>query len=172
MTPAVPHPPMHGRLAAQVVDRMRSVTGAEVAFAAVLDATGRRFSIGHLAGARTPRLAEVVSNPGIGVGGRCIQLREPVQVRDYVSARTITHEFDAAVRAEGLHAVFAVPLRIDGTVCGAVYGAARTPGWFGERALSAAVGHRSGGGFRRPPGHHGQPVLHRPPGRRSDSPAG
>ena len=135
-----PRPPLSGRLAGQVVERMRSVTGAEVAFAAVLDGTGSRFSIGQLAGARTPRLGEVVSNPGVGVGGRCIELREPVQVSDYVSARTITHEFDAAVRAEGLHAVFAVPLRIDGTVCGAVYGAARTPGWFGERALSAAVG--------------------------------
>jgi DNA-binding CsgD family transcriptional regulator len=140
MPPAVPRPSLTGRLAGRVVDRMRSATGAEVGFAALLDATGSRFSIGHLAGARTPRLAEIVSNPGVGVGGRCIELRKPVQVSDYVSARTITHEFDAAVRAEGLHAVFAVPFRIDGTVCGAVYGAARTPGWFGERALSAATG--------------------------------
>jgi len=118
---------------------MRTLTGAEVAFAAVLDDTGSRFSIGHLAGARSPRLGEIVSHPGVGVGGRCIQLRRPVQVSDYASAGSITHEFDAAVGAEGLRAVFAVPFRIGGVVRGAVYGAARTPGWFGERALSAAV---------------------------------
>lgn len=139
MPHAAPHSPVDGRVVGRVVERMRTLTGAEVAFAALLDATGARFSLGHLAGARTSRLSEVVSHPGVGVGGRCIQLQRPVQVSDYVSARTITHEFDAAVGAEGLRAVFAVPLRIDGIVRGAVYGAARTPGWFGERALTAAI---------------------------------
>lgn len=140
MADVAAHSPSDGRLASRIVERMRVLTGAEVAFAALLDATGSRFSIGHLAGTRTPRLGEVVSRPGVGVGGQCIQLRRPVQVSDYVSARTITHEFDAAVSAEGLRAVFAVPFRIDGLVRGAVYGASRSPGWFGERALSTAIG--------------------------------
>src|SRR5690242_4251208 len=85
------------RLAGRIVDRMRSVTGAEVAFAALLDPTASSFSIGHLEGARTPRLAEIVGAPGVGVGGLCMRLRRPVQVSDYPSASTITHEFDAAV---------------------------------------------------------------------------
>jgi DNA-binding CsgD family transcriptional regulator len=127
------------RLAGRIVDRMRSITGAEVAFAALLDPTGASFSIGHLAGARTPRLAEIVGAPGVGVGGLCMRLRRPVQVSDYPSASTITHEFDAAVGTEGLHAVLAVPFRVDGVLRGAIYGAARRPGRFGERAVSAAV---------------------------------
>jgi DNA-binding CsgD family transcriptional regulator len=126
-------------LAGRVVARLRAFTGAEVAFAAVLDPAGAWFRIGQLAGTRTARLAEIASYPGVGVGGRCIQLRQPVQVNDYVSARSITHEFDAAVSTEGLRAVFAVPFWVGGALRGAVYGAARRPGRYGERMLSAAA---------------------------------
>ena len=111
----------------------------EVAFAAVLDPTGIQFRIGQLAGTRTARLAQIASHPGVGLGGRCIQLRRPVQVNDYVSARTITHQFDDAVSTEGLRSVFAVPLIVSGNLRGAVYGAFRRPGWQGERMLAAAV---------------------------------
>lgn len=128
-----------GLLASRTVETMRRLTGAEVAFAALLDPAGASFSIGHLAGARTTRLAEIVGAPGVGVGGLCIRLRKPVQVSDYPSASTITHEFDAAVGTEGLRAVLAVPFRVDGELRGAIYGAARRPGRFGERAVSAAV---------------------------------
>jgi DNA-binding CsgD family transcriptional regulator len=156
----MPHAPTdpqpEARLAGRIVDQMRALTGAEVAFAALLDASGSRFSIGQLAGARTTRLAEIVGAPGVGVGGRCLQLQHPVQVSDYPSARTITHEFDAAVGAEGLRAVLAVPFRVGGTLRGAIYGAARRPGRFGDRAVSAAAAlgdvpaprDTSGAGFR------------------------
>jgi LuxR family transcriptional regulator, regulator of acetate metabolism len=139
MPHALTGPGADARLARRIVDRMRPLTGADVAFAALLDPAGASFSIGHLAGARTPRLAEIVSRPGVGVGGLCIRLREPVQVSDYPSAATITHEFDAAVGTEGLRAVLAVPFRVGGQLRGAIYGATRRPGRFGERAVSAAV---------------------------------
>lgn len=139
MTPPATSPRAEPGLASQVVDQIRAATGATVGFAALLDATGSRFSLGQLGGTRTMRLARIVSHPGVGVGGRCIQLGQPVQVSDYLSARTITHEFDAAVSAEGLQAVFAVPFRVGGRLRGAIYGAARRPGWFSEQTLSRAV---------------------------------
>lgn len=139
MAQAVTDPGSVARLASRTVERMRRLTGAEVAFAALLDPVGVSFSIGHLAGARTPRLAEIVGAPGVGVGGLCMRLRRPVQVSDYARASTITHEFDAAVGTEGLRAVLAVPFLVDGVLRGAIYGAARRPGRFGERAVSAAV---------------------------------
>ncbi len=132
-------PRSDAELASRVVERFRETTGVEVAFAAVLDRTDQHFRIGQLAGTRTMRLAEIASHPGVGLGGRCIQLRQPVQVKDYVSARTITHEFDDAVSTEGLRSVFAVPLVLCGTLRGAVYGAFRSPGWQGERMLATAA---------------------------------
>jgi DNA-binding CsgD family transcriptional regulator len=139
MAQAVIDPGSIPRLASRTVERMRRLTGAEVAFAALLDPVGASFAIGHLSGTRTPRLAEIVGAPGVGVGGLCLRLRRPVQVSDYPSASTITHEFDAAVGTEGLRAVLAVPFLVDGELRGAIYGAARRPGRFGERAVDAAV---------------------------------
>ncbi len=144
--PAVPAPPAaHATyrasdlsVAADVSDRVCALGQVDMSFAAVLDRSGTTFRVGQLAGNRTSSLRDIVSSPGTGVGGRCIARGRPVAVTDYGSARDITHHFDAAVAAEGLHAVFAVPLRIGGQVRGAIYGALREPARFPDRLVQAA----------------------------------
>ena len=136
---AVPqHAYFDATLAALAAHQVRTVTGADVGFAAVLDRCGTTFRVGQLTGHRTTRMDGIVSTLGIGVGGRCIQLGRPVLVSDYTADRGITHQFDAAVSAEGLHAMFAVPLRINGEIHGAVYGALRHPARFGDQVVSLA----------------------------------
>ncbi len=126
--------------AATVARRVQVLAHADVHFTAVLDRSGTTFRVGQLSGNRTSSLENIVSSLGTGVGGRCIARGEPVVVTDYGSARDITHQFDAAVAAEGLRAVFAVPLRIGGQVRGAVYGALREPVQFADRLVCAAGG--------------------------------
>lgn len=123
----------------QAVEDLRRLDGVDVAFAARLDAPGASFTVGDLRGARGGSLDGLISPVGYGVGGRCMVLRRPVAVVDYVRARHITHQFDGAVSREGLRAVLAVPFHVGSEVRGVVYGAARRPVRFGERFTDAAV---------------------------------
>jgi DNA-binding CsgD family transcriptional regulator len=125
-------------VAARTARQVRTATGADVGFAAVLDRSGTTFRVGQLTGHRTARMDGIVSTLGVGVGGRCIQLGRPVLVSDYIADRGITHQFDAAVSSEGLHAMFAVPLRVNGEIRGAVYGALRHPVRFGDQVVRLA----------------------------------
>lgn len=124
---------------ARAVDDIRRLDGVEVAFAARLDGPGTSFTLGDMHGARAGSLDGLVSPVGYGVGGRCVALRRPVAVTDYVRDRHITHQFDGAVSREGLRAVLAVPFHVDGEVRGVVYGAARRALRFGERFTDAAL---------------------------------
>lgn len=123
----------------RAVEDIRRLAGIDVAFAARLDGSSRSFTLGDMRGARAGSLDGLVSPVGFGVGGRCLALGRPVAVVDYVQARHITHQFDGAVSQEGLRAVLAVPIRVDGEIRGVVYGAARRPLRFGERFTDAAV---------------------------------
>lgn len=123
----------------QAVADIRRLDGVDVAFSARLDHPRTSFTLGDMRGARTSSLDGLVSPVGYGVGGKCLALRRPISVIDYVRAAHITHQFDGAVSREGLRAVLAVPFRVDGEVTGVVYGAARRPVRFGERFTDAAV---------------------------------
>lgn len=138
MTQSTDYRPSDLSVASDVADRIRGLTKVDMSFTAVLDHSGTTFRVGQLAGNRTSSLKDIVSSLGTGVGGRCIARGQAVAVSDYGCARDITHHFDAAVAAEGLHAVFAVPLRIGGQVRGAVYGALREPAQFSDRLVQAA----------------------------------
>ncbi|WP_300012869.1 LuxR C-terminal-related transcriptional regulator [Pseudonocardia sp.] len=123
----------------RAVDDIRRLDGIDVAFAARIDDSRTSFTLGEMRGARAGSLNGLVSPIGYGVGGRCVALRRPVSVVDYVRARHITHQFDGAVSQEGLRAVLAVPFRVGNEVRGVVYGAARRTLRFGERFTDAAV---------------------------------
>lgn len=126
-----------GRMS-RAVDQIRALDGVDLAFSARLDRTRRTFSLDDLRGTRGPSLHGLVSPVGYGVGGKCLALRRPIAVVDYVLAPTITHQFDDAVSREGLRAVVAVPFRIDGEVRGVVYGASRHPNRLGDRFADVA----------------------------------
>ncbi|MGW2118896.1 hypothetical protein ACWCPH_26700, partial [Streptomyces zhihengii] len=89
--------------------RLRRSTGLPVAFGGLLDGGGP-LRIAELTGAATGALRGLAIRSGNGLGGRSMALSRPCAVTDYPQARHISHEYDAAVAAEGLRSVVAVPV--------------------------------------------------------------
>lgn len=118
--------------------RLRRGTGLPVAFGGLLDGP-RQVRIGELTGTGTRALQGLAISPGNGLGGKAVALSRPCAVTDYHVSRHISHEYDAAVAAEGLRSVLAVPVVVRRRVRGVLYGALRAAQPLGDRTLSAAV---------------------------------
>ncbi|WP_446041034.1 response regulator transcription factor [Streptomyces sp. SID1121] len=118
--------------------RLRRTTGLPVAFGGLLHETGR-FRIAELTGTATGALRGLAISSGNGLGGKSIALARPFAVTDYRQARHISHEYDAAVAAEGLRSVLAVPVVVQRRVRGVLYGALRTALPIGDRTFDAAA---------------------------------
>ncbi|MEW2526518.1 LuxR C-terminal-related transcriptional regulator [Streptomyces sp. NPDC047071] len=122
--------------------RLRRTTGLPVAFGGLTDtppAAVPQLRIAELSGTGTHVLRGLGIRLGNGLGGKALALARPCAVTDYSSSRHISHEYDAAVEAEGLRSVLAVPLVVRRRVRGLLYGALRTAQPLGDRALTAAV---------------------------------
>lgn len=119
---------------------IRDAAGADAGFVADI-ADGPEAIIRWLAGNRTTSLQDLVVPVGQGIGGRAMALGQPVRVSDYVTARSITHQFDGVVSREAMSAMLAVPVLRDGsrdpTVVAVAYAALRGPGEFGDLAVRA-----------------------------------
>ncbi|MFF8841641.1 response regulator transcription factor [Streptomyces sp. NPDC015127] len=118
--------------------RLRRTTGLPVAFGGLLH-DSRQLRIAELNGAATGALRGLAVCTGNGLGGKSMALSRPCAVTDYAAARHISHEYDAAVAAEGLRSVVAVPVVVRRKVRGLLYGALRHPLVLGDRVLDAAV---------------------------------
>ncbi|MGW6397936.1 response regulator transcription factor [Streptomyces sp. NPDC055134] len=124
--------------------RLRRGTGLPVAFGGLMTGgtvTGSTGSvrIGELSGAVTGALRGLAIATGNGLGGKALALSRPCAVTDYPVSRHISHEYDAAVAAEGLLSVLAVPVVVRRRVRGVLYGALRTAQPLGDRTLGEAV---------------------------------
>ncbi len=119
--------------------RMRRSGGLPVAFGGLF-AGSRQFRISELTGTTTSALRGLAITAGNGLGGKVLTMSRPISVADYPASRVISHEYDAAVGAEGLRSMLAVPVVVRGRIRGVLYGALRQPLVLGDRALSAAVG--------------------------------
>ncbi|MFI1126624.1 response regulator transcription factor [Streptomyces hygroscopicus] len=120
------------------LQRMRRRGGLPVAFGGLFSGS-RQFRISELTGTTTNSLRGLAVIPGNGLGGKVLTTSRPISVADYPASRAISHEYDAAVGAEGLRSMLAVPVVVRGRVRGVLYGALRQPLMLGDRALSAAV---------------------------------
>ncbi|MEU1541739.1 helix-turn-helix transcriptional regulator [Actinacidiphila glaucinigra] len=118
--------------------RMRRTSGLPVAFGGLLPEP-RRLRITELSGTAGTSLQGLTITAGNGLGGKTIALSRPLAVTDYSTSRVISHEYDAAVAAEGLRSVLAVPVVVRRRVRGVLYGALRHPLALGDRPVSAAV---------------------------------
>ncbi|MFG3404824.1 response regulator transcription factor [Streptomyces sp. NPDC048142] len=118
--------------------RLRRTSGLPVVFGGLLS-DARHARIAELNGAQTSALRGLVVSAGSGLGGKAIALSRPCAVTDYASSRHISHEYDAAVAAEGLRSVVAVPVVVRRAVRGVLYGALRTPVTLGDRTFDAVV---------------------------------
>lgn len=101
--------------------------------------SARQFRITELAGTDTETLRGLAIATGSGLGGKTLAMARPYSVTDYRSSRVISHEYDAAVAAEGLRSVLAVPVVVHRRVRGVLYGALRVPYALGDRPLNAAL---------------------------------
>lgn len=120
--------------------RLVEVSGVDVAFGARVMPGGRTLVIDRLRGARTSALQGLVVRSGAGLGGKAMVLGRPVTVSDYLRAREISHQYDAPVSREGLHAILAVPVVSAGKVSGVLYAGLRQRLEMGERMQRLAVG--------------------------------
>ncbi len=118
--------------------RIRRASGLPIAFGGLLG-TGQEFRISEMTGATTRALKGLKISTGSGLGGKAVALARPVAVTDYQRSRTISHEYDAAVSAEGMYSVLAVPVVVRRRVRAVLYAALRQPMTMGDRTLSAAM---------------------------------
>jgi LuxR family transcriptional regulator, regulator of acetate metabolism len=133
---------------------IRDAAGADAGFVAEVEAAGLSHPAGSrpppqavirwLAGNRTDSLQDLSVPTGQGVGGQVLALGSPVRVSDYVTARSITHQFDGLVSREHMSAMLAVPVLEDrpgsSRTVAVAYAALRGPGEFGDDAVRAVQG--------------------------------
>ncbi|MFE5741977.1 response regulator transcription factor [Streptomyces celluloflavus] len=120
------------------LSRLRRASGLPVAFGGLLAGTGR-YRINELSGTASAALRGLHIHHGNGLGGKAAAQSRPFAVADYHSSPAISHEYDAAVDAEGLRSVLAVPVIVRRRVRGVLYGALRRPLRLGDRPLAAAM---------------------------------
>jgi DNA-binding NarL/FixJ family response regulator len=92
-----------------------------------------------LVGTRSQILRGLVIHAECGAGGRAIAERRPVGVRNYAQARTITHEYDHHVGAEGIETLLAVPVVVRRQTRAVLYGGLRLDTDLGGRAIEPVV---------------------------------
>ncbi|MFF9038261.1 response regulator transcription factor [Streptomyces sp. NPDC014892] len=119
--------------------RLRQATGLPLAFAGLVEPGPGQLRISELQGTRTSSLQGLAVHSGNGLGGKAVALARPCGVTDYSASRRISHEYDAAVAAEGIRSVLAVPVVVRRQVRGVLYGALRTAQPLGDRTVSAAL---------------------------------
>lgn len=98
----------------------------DMAYVALTDEAGAT-RVRTAEGEITPRSVGLRTGKGMGMGSLVESSGEPVWTADYIADTGIPHspDIDAVVRAEGLHAVVAVPLSLGDSVLGTLYGADR-----------------------------------------------
>lgn len=121
------------RHSAEIVQR---VLGADLAAGANRIAEDDTMEVVAVVGGCTEELNGLVVGPQAGLGGQAAVLRRTAAVEDYCLSRAITHDFDHAVRAEGLRAVMAAPIVRAHRLYGLLYAARRSavPWTDGDRA--------------------------------------
>lgn len=119
---------------------LQQATGADVVLGGLAGDGNTPVVLDTFLGTRSEGLHNLQIVAGLGLGGKAMSIGRPLRVRDYLVASGITHEYDAGVRMEGLHAMFAVPIRTPDGVHGVIYGAQRRPELIGDRLLVRAVG--------------------------------
>ncbi|OHV44322.1 helix-turn-helix transcriptional regulator [Parafrankia soli] len=103
------------------------------------EVTAGTLLISELLGARTPGLRNLHVPAGSGLGGRVVAERRPDLVADYASARTITHQFDQPVLAEGIRSIVATPVIVGGVARAVLYAAVRDQHPLGNHAVDVVI---------------------------------
>ncbi|WP_054813996.1 LuxR C-terminal-related transcriptional regulator [Nocardia arizonensis] len=122
-------------LVRRAVVRLRACTDVPLAFGGIR--TGDQIPITAVEGGTSPQLRTLMIRAGRGLGGQAWLRRSPQFVDDYGTARTITHDYDKQILAEGIGALAAAPVIIDGNLTGLIYAGTRERRPLPDRLLSA-----------------------------------
>ncbi|WP_243073778.1 LuxR C-terminal-related transcriptional regulator [Microbacterium sp. SS28] len=113
-------------------------TSFPVVFGGFATEDGVRITTIH--GSRTRSLEGLVVRRDRGLGGRAVTELRPRMTNDYGTSRQITHDYDGHVLGEGISALLAVPVVVDGGARGVLYGGSWVDGNVGD--VVAAPGFR------------------------------
>jgi DNA-binding CsgD family transcriptional regulator len=118
---------------------LKQVTGAEITFGGTRAGADSPAVLTTFVGSKSEALRGVRVELGRGLGGKAMSVGRPIHVRDYGTARGITHEYDVPVKQEGLHALLAVPILSRSGATGVIYAGLRHPELISERVMDRAV---------------------------------
>ena len=107
---------------------------------------GRRLVVTELHGLLNTTMRGLVATPGMGIGGKALQLGRPAAVNDYMHSTAVSHHIGRKVALEHIHGALAVPARVGHAVKAVLYGLARTTDPLGDRVLDAAAAATAAGG--------------------------
>ncbi|MER6222664.1 helix-turn-helix domain-containing protein [Streptomyces sp. 900105755] len=139
----------------EIARRARRLLNFDMAYIGLrnADAEGRASSIRAAEGETTSRSVGLETSEDSGLGGLVQRSGAPAWSPDYLTDRDIPHspDIDAVVRAEGLHAILAVPLGYGTEVFGTLYGADRKVRYFtpDEISLLRSLGKLAGVAIER-----------------------
>lgn len=91
--------------------------------------------VSDIVGARTRSLHGLHVGFGNGLGGLVMATGQPRSVLDYCNDSAITHQYDAAVSAEGLSSIAATPVYAGRVLVGLLYAGTHEPFALGTRTL-------------------------------------
>jgi LuxR family transcriptional regulator, regulator of acetate metabolism len=118
--------------------RLRKATAVDGTMAGPVSLGGRRLVVTGLHGMLTSTMLGLVAAPGVGAGGRALQLARPFAVDDYLHSKDVSHQFDRKVQIEQIYGVFTVPVRVGRDIRAVLYGVTRTADPLGDRVLDTA----------------------------------
>ena len=136
-TSAAPTVGLHGdpeSIVSALVSRARTVTGMDIASAAVRNAGGE-FPMSVSRGIRSEAYRALKIRSGAGLGGLVLRSGEPVRLADYHRSDLITPDYLDAVDTEGIHGIACVPVIGPDGVSALLYAAVRTTGNPGDIAV-------------------------------------
>lgn len=120
-------------LATEAVREAKPVVGTDIISIALCEGDALMMRAG--CGARTDQYLELRIPIGAGVGGKILQLGQPVRVSNYGRDPGITRDFvDVVVHGEGIGGISGVPMVYEGELLGVLCGAIRSTGYIGDRA--------------------------------------
>ena len=122
----------------RVLAVVRDSAGVPLAFGGAV-MNGQQVRLTAFAGHTTGALRGVALDFGRGLGGKVVALRRPLAVNDYISTDRISHDYDRVIAAEGLRAMIAAPVVVNGTVRAVLYGAIREALPLGDRAIRSVT---------------------------------
>jgi PAS domain S-box-containing protein len=116
----------------RVSEAARDLTGGDIARIALRDETSDTMAFRYLVGARYAHYDRIRIERGKGMGGVVWNTGRPQRTDNSAGDPAFSRDYLALVRAEGIVATVAVPIRVGATVEGLIYVDARSPRHFSE----------------------------------------